>query len=205
MRVKWTKDVSLTDLLNLRDELGKEFDLQIDETPRLYKGGVPPSWVRFLAEADWYIKVLGGYAALYVAEIVKEAAKETWKSRSKIISGAVGAGNRIKQFAIALANFRNHTAPETLLEIVVPFPDDYDGTILDIAGNDVDELAVQIAAFVHHLPALQALIRDEGLTRTTIATGIQLELLPDLSLKASWQDGSLKWQTRLLTFPDDGH
>jgi hypothetical protein len=66
----------------------------------------------------------------------------------------------------------------------------------------VDELAVQIAAFVHHLPALQALIRDEGLTRSTIATGIQLELQPDLSLKASWQDGSLKWQTRMLTLPD---
>jgi hypothetical protein len=129
MRVKWTKDVSLADLLTLRDELGTEFDLHIDETPRLYKSDVP-SWVRFLAEADWYTKVLGGYAALYVAEIVKEAAKETWKSRSKIISEAVGVGNRIKHFATALANLRNRTAPETLLEIVVPFPDDYDGTIL---------------------------------------------------------------------------
>ena len=63
----------------------------------------------------------------------------------------------------------------------------------------MDELAVQLAVFVHYLPALVALIRKEGLTRGTVATGIQLFMLPDLSLKVSWQDGSLKWQTRVLT------
>jgi hypothetical protein len=68
MRVKRTKDVSLEDLRNLNTELGVTFEIQIDETPRLYKGGsVLPSWVRFFAEADWWIKLFGAYAALYVA------------------------------------------------------------------------------------------------------------------------------------------
>lgn len=200
MRVKWTKDASLEDLRKLGTDLGSDFEIEIDETPRVYKGGtVLPSWVRFLAEADWWITLLGSYAALYVAKIVEEAAKDTWKNRSKIISAAAGTRDRVRQFAVALASLRKRLAPETRIEIALPFPDDYDGTILEAVGTDVDELAVQLAVFVHYLPALVALIRKEGLTRGTVATGIQLFMLPDLSLKVSWQDGSLKWQTRVLT------
>lgn len=200
MRVTWTKDLPLDNLRNLSTELGIDFEIEIDETPRIYKGGtVIPSWVRFFAEADWWIKGLGAYAAIYVATIVQEAAKDTWKNRSKIISAAAGAGDRVKQFAAALASLRKRLAPKTHIEIALPFPDDYDGTILEVVGSDVDELAVQLAVFVHYLPALVALIRKEGLTRGTVATGIQLFMLPDLSLKVSWQDASLKRQTRVLT------
>jgi hypothetical protein len=205
MRVKWTEDLPIEDLRNLSTELGSDFGIEIDETPRMRKGGTDlPSWVRFVADAPWWIKLLWAGAAVYFKKIIEEAAKSNWENRSKIISAAVsaavGAGDRVKQFAVALANLRKHLAPNTDIEIALPFPDDYDGTGLVLRGADVDELAVQLAVFVHYLPALEALIRKENLTRGTIATGIQLALLPDLSLKVSWQDNaSLEWQTRLLT------
>ena len=198
MRIKWTKDISLEDLLKLAAELGNDFEIQIDETPRLYKGGVSPSWVRFLAEADWWINLLKVYAAIYVAGIVTEAAKDTWKNRSKMVSATVAAGNRVKQFAVALTSLRNVLAPRTGIEIGLPFPDDYDGTCPEVAGTDVDELAAQLAVFVQYLPTLVDLIRKEGLSRASVATGIQLVMLPDLALEVSWQDGSLKKQTREL-------
>jgi hypothetical protein len=204
MLVKWTQDVSLDDLRNLGTEFGNDFGIEIDETPRTYKGGtVLPSFVRLYADANWLVQLFGVYAALYVKTIVQEAAKDTWKNRSKIISAAVGAGDRIKQFAVSLARLRKSLAPKTCIEIALPYPDDFDGTILEIVGTDADELAVQLAVFVHYLPALEALISKEGLTRGTVATGIQLFMLPDLSLKVSWQDnGSLKWQIRMLTISE---
>lgn len=114
------------------------------------------------------------------------------------MSVTAAAGNRVKQFAIALASLRNVLASKTVIEIGLPFPDDYDGACLEIVGTDVDELAVQLAVFAHYLPTLVGLIRKEGLSRGTVATGIQLVMLPDLSLEVSWQDGSLKKQTRVL-------
>jgi hypothetical protein len=43
------------------------------------------------------------------------------------------------------------------------------------------------------------LIRKEALSRGSVATGIQLVMLDDLSLEVSWLDGSLKKQTQVLT------
>jgi hypothetical protein len=199
MRVTWTKDVSLEDLRKLGAELGSDFAMEIDGMPRSYKSAAPPSWVRFYAENDWWIKGLGAYAAIYVAELVREAAKDTWKNRRKIVSAAVVAGGRVRQLAVALASLRKRLAPDTRIEIALPFPDDFDGTILELVGTDADELAVECAVFVHYLPALMNLIREEGLSRGSVATGIQLVMLDDLSLEVSWQDGSLQKRTRVLT------
>jgi hypothetical protein len=136
MRVKWTEDVPLEQLRNLDTELGSDFEIHIDENPRCYKSASPPSWVRLFAEANWLTQLLGTYAALYVAKIVEAAAQDTWKDRGKIISAAVGAGGRVKQFAIALARLRKRLGPKTGIEIALPFPDDYDGTSLELIGTD---------------------------------------------------------------------
>jgi len=198
MRVKSTNDISLEDLRKLGTELGPDFEIVVDESQRFYKSGDAPSWVRFFADADWWIKLLAAYAGLYIAEIVKEAGKDTWKNRSRILSAGIAAGDRVKQFAVALGHLRNRLAQKTRIEIGLPFPDDYDGTSLELVGTSVDELAVQVAVFLHHLPALLDLMRSEGLSRSTVATGLQLLLLPDLSLEVSWQDSSLKKQTRVV-------
>jgi hypothetical protein len=202
MRIKWTRDVSVEELREFSADLGSDFGIAIDERPRVYKGGVPPSWIRLYADADWWIKGLSAYAALYVAEIVKEAAKDTWKNRGKIASAAVATGGRIRQLALALAKLRSRLRPETGIEIGLPFPDDYDGTLFEVTGDDVDELAAQCAVFVHYLPALMKLIREEELGRASVATGIQIAVRADLSLEVSWQDGSLAKQKRVLTLTE---
>ncbi len=163
MRALSTRDISLEDLRNLSAELGPDFEMEIDERQTVLKSAAPPSWVMFFAEADWWIKLLELCAGLYVAEIVKEAAKETWKNRSKILSAAVSGGNRVKQLAVAIGSFRSRLASKTQIVIGLPVPDDYDGTRFELVGTDVDELAVQIALFVHYLPAVVDLIRKEGL------------------------------------------
>jgi hypothetical protein len=198
MQVKSTSDISLEDVRQLATELGADFELEVEDHQIVYKSHDAPSWVRLFANADWWIKLLAAYASLYFAEIAKEAGKETWKNRGKIASAAFAAGDRIKQFAVGLGHLRSRLPRKTRLEIALPFPDDYDGTILELTGSTVDELSPQVALFVHHLPTLLDLMRSEGLGRGSIATGIHLTILSDLSLHVAWQDGSLKKQTRVL-------
>ena len=198
MRAISTRDVSLEDLRDLSTKLGPDFALEIDESQRFYKSASPPSWVTLFAQANWWIKVLGVYVGVYIAGIVNEAGKDTWKNRGKILSATVDAGNRVRQFAIALCSLRSQLTPKTRIEIGLPFPDDDEGTRFELVGSDVDELSVQIALFAHYLPQLVDLIHKEKLSRANIVAGIQVLIHPDLSLEVSWHDASLKRQARLL-------
>jgi hypothetical protein len=200
MRALSTGDIPLDDLRDLTTQLGPDFGMEIDKRQVVFKSIDPPSWVVFFAEADWWIKVLLASAGLYFAEIVKEAGKDTWKNRAKILSAAAATGDRVRQLAVALASFRRRLAERTRISIGLPTPNDYDGTRFELVGADVDELVVQLAAFVHYLPALAVLMREERLDRVRVATGIRLRMRADFSLEVSWQDSSLKKQTRVLTF-----
>ena len=196
MRAYSTSDISLEELRELSSELGPDFQVQIDERQMFYKGGVPPSRVAFFANPDWLIQMLELSVGLYVAEIIKEAGKDTWKNRKKIVSAA---GDRIRQFAVALGNLRTRLSSRTRIEIGLPVPDDHDGTRLELVGSDADELAFEIALFVHHLPALIELIQQEELGRGRVAAGIHLQILADASLEVWWQDNdSLEKQVRVL-------
>jgi hypothetical protein len=87
----------------------------------------------------------------------------------------------------------------------LPIPDDYFCTRVELTGTDADDLAVQIALFVHHLPALVELMRDEELDRRNVAGGILLTLLPDASLHVRWQDNdALREHTRTVPFKSEG-
>lgn len=199
MRAQSTADVSLEDLRKLVAELGPDFRIEVDENQIFFRSVSAPSWVAFFAEADWWVTLLKLYAGLYVAEIVKEAGKETWKNRGKIVSAAVVGANRVKDLGIALGKLRSRLSSKTRIAVGLPVPNDYDGTRLELLGAEADELAVELAIFVHYLPALTDLIREERLNGQTVAAGIRLVLLPDASLEVSWQDGdSLERETRVL-------
>ena len=48
--------------------------------------------------------------------------------------------------------------------IGLSFPNDYDGTRLEVRGSDSAETAVEIALFIHYLPKLMGLFQEEGLS-----------------------------------------
>ena len=84
MRALFTSDISLTTLQAVSAELSGDFQLEVDESQIFLRSAEPPSWVTFIAEADWWVKAMAAYAALYIAEIVKEAGKDSWKNRAKV-------------------------------------------------------------------------------------------------------------------------
>ena len=188
MKVISTSDVPLSALRSLADELGEEFELEVDESQVFLRSTDPPSWVTFLAEASWWNKLLGAYAALYVAELVKEAAKETWRSRGKALVAAKSAGHQLRRLAASVAELRSRLSGPTTLGLGLPVPDELFSTRLTLDGTDPDELAIQIALFIHHLPALSQLISTHALADGNAGTGVFLRLRDDGALLVSWHD-----------------
>lgn len=203
MRVRSTSDIDLEILQGLNADLGAEFAPEVDRRQYFMKSAEPPSWVSFLEQLDWWVKLLGAGAAVFVAEIIKEAAKDTWKNRGKAVSSTLTLANKVKQFATALSRLRKQLPRRTEIAIGIPEPDDHFSTSIELEGDDVDELAVQIALFVHHLPALKKLVHEEKLDKRTVAGGISLRLLPDASLHVWWQQNdTLEARERTLHFKE---
>ncbi len=184
-----TGDVSLDLLRGLATDLRPHLELQVDEHQRFFKSLEPPSFVSFLANAPWWLQAFGAYSALYVAELVREAAKDTWKSRAKIASKIhTVSGAPLRLFSGALSRIRIHLKPHASLSIGLPIPDDSFGAQLHLEGSEQHLIEAQIALFVHHLPGLVKLIESEHLDSGRAFGPIQLRLLADGSLQVGWLD-----------------
>jgi hypothetical protein len=187
LTVHSTGDVSLDLLRGLASELEPDIRLHVEERQHFFRSIEPPSYISFLADASWWIKVFGGMAALYVAELVREAAKETWKSRAKIASKMQEVSTRpLRGFAKALSKTRVQLKPHARIKIGLPVPDDFFAAQLLLEGPEQDLVEAQIALFVYHLPALIKLIKSERLDSGGAFGAIQLQLLEDGSLEVRW-------------------
>lgn len=190
MKIVSTSDVSLDDLRTLAEEVRPDLTVGIDTSQIFLRSADPPSLVALLGEADWWVKAMAGFAALYVAELVKEAAKDSWRNRRKALVVAKAAGDQIRRLAVAIASLRHRLAERTTIAVGLPVPNEFFATRLVLEGDDPDELALQLALFVHHLPALSDLITANALGEGRDAsTGLLLRLREDGALLVSWHDG----------------
>ena len=102
-------------------------------------------------------------------------------------------GNQLRRVGDAIADLRARLSDRTTIAVGLPTPSDYFATRLRLEGNNPDLICAQLALFIHHIPALNALIKKHGLDTGRAGTGIFLELRDDGSLLVSWHDSdSLK-------------
>jgi len=200
MRIISTADVSLDSVRDLASDLGNELPTEVDESQIFRRSTEPPSWVALLADADMWVKLLGAYAALFVAEVVKEAAKDTWRNRGKAVAGAILVRGQLRRLASAIAALRKRLSQRTSIGVGLPVPNDYFSTRLALEGDDPDLLCAQLALFVHHLPAISALVEEHRLAEGGAATGLFLALQDDGSILVSWHDPkTLEIREKLLS------
>ena len=203
MKLIATRDVPEEPLRQFRDDLSPDFEIDIDGGRVALLSLEPPSWIHFIAQADWWIQALAAYSALYVAELVKAAAKDTWQARGKLISGIAHAGTRLRKIADAFAALRGRLRSKTELVIGLPIPDEHIGSHLTLTAPEPDHLAAEIALFVHYIPALNEFIETEGLNQKKPATGIFLCFQPSGDLEVAWFDAtSLEKQQRVLSLTE---
>jgi len=194
-----TADIDLKSLASFRDDLSDEFDIEVDENQIFLRSAEPPSWIQFLADAPWWLKAFGGYAALYVAELVKEAAKTTWAERAAIARKSKQTTKSLGRFARHLVNLRSSLPERSRLVIGLPIPDDHFGVRFELLGKDEDVLAAEIAVFVGFVPAIERLIELEGLKQGRVVGAINLLVTADMCLTVAWMDReTLTIQERML-------
>ncbi len=186
MRALSTADVPLERLREFGEDLGPEFEFEIEEGRVVLLSVEPPSWIHLIADSSWWVSLFSAAAALYVAEIVKEAAKESWKNRAKVVAVVAGTANKVRLFAEKIVHLKQKLPERTEVVLALPVPNDYFGVRLALTTQAPDLLAVQIALFVTHMPALVEVIRNEKLDGSRVANGLFLELLENGDLKVVW-------------------
>ncbi|WP_144436323.1 hypothetical protein [Lysobacter antibioticus] len=186
MKIQRTSDVALVQIDDLYRDLRPYMNVEIDSEVVGYKSTDAPSWIKLAAELSWWQQGLSAYAALYIAELVKEAAKESWRARGKIVSGIFSGANSLR--AIARAIMRSVSTYETKAEIILflPEPDRYFGTGLRLLPNSSEDLEVQLALFVHYLPKIKEVIDRNSAVNCSPATGYFLQIIDDGGLLIEW-------------------
>ena len=84
MRISSTADISQTDLDTLATEFCEHIPAVVDDSRTFYKSVETPSWIVLFGDVQTWTQVLGPTVALFFAELVKEAAKDTWRNRAAV-------------------------------------------------------------------------------------------------------------------------
>jgi hypothetical protein len=190
MKITSTEDVPGDALEAFRASLASDYELSLQDDRFFFKSLDAPSWVRLIAELEWWQQGFSAAAALYIAEIVKEAAKETWKARASLVSAAIKSATGIKNLAVRVAHLKASLAARTEVVVGLPRPNDYFGTHLTITAEEPAVGELELALFVHYLPAVAKLIADQKAKGESPATGYFLEIQPNTDLLIWWFDGA---------------
>jgi hypothetical protein len=190
MRLVATEDVPGKALAALEQELLLEFSTATENSRFFTKSLESPSWVRLVAELSWWQQGPAAAAALYVAELVKEAAKGTWKSKSKAVSATIAASNAVRRLVAKLSAFKTSLSPRTEVLLCLPEPDKVFGTQIQFSFDDAATSELAVALFVRYQPAVAQLIASHLAAGMHAPTGHFLELLPDARLCVRWFDAT---------------
>jgi hypothetical protein len=186
MQIVSTEDVAASVLAELRTDLQAELHVSAEDSRFFMRSLDAPSWVRLVAELSWWQQALAAAAALYVAELLKEAAKDTWKSRAKLVAAAVAAGGAIKSFVTVVRTFKAKLSARTDVIFGLPEPDEYFGVHFQLPFDDPATTELAMALFVHYQPAVSRLISEHQAFGVRAATGYFLEIQSDASLRVWW-------------------
>ena len=180
--ISHTEDIDSDALDALVADIKKMFGVDTTTHRIMLRSLEPPSWLQVVAEAPWWFQALGAGAAIYVAELLKGAAKSTVRAISK-------RDDALSALASSLCEFRKKHPIRTKLMIGLPVLDEESGTLLTIRADAFDDVEHEIALFVHHLPELIELMESEELSKKAVGM-VQLMLVGEGNIEVRWTDHS---------------
>lgn len=206
VRIESTSDVSIEALKSAATLLPAEWKAEVEESQVFMRSMEVPSWVSVLAGAPWWLQALAAGATAYISGIISEAGKDTWRNRNKALCVIKETPAVIRKFAEFLLSAQASGNGRTFVVLAIPFPDEYNTAHLRLVHQNLEELEFLVCLFVYHLPALQFLIKAEGLESDRPVGEIRLEFGDDCSLLVSWLDrASLDRRDRVLPFKQGIH
>ena len=199
MRLSATEDVPDDRLATLASDLRELVQVDVDEARTGYEYVEPPSRIALLERILTWAAILGPSAAVFLNELLKEAAKDTYRNKAAISRAlAKPVVAPLRAAARAITRFRK-SRERTQIQVGVPAPDEYFGTRLRLEGQDEDSIALELALFIKHAGGIQAVLDDVQRDGQRVIGQITLTLLPDGSMQAQWMDGDA--EIRSTEFP----
>lgn len=195
MMVESSRDVTLEVLSDFKKELGDDFPVEIGGQVILLSA-TPPSFINLIADPSWWLNILGAIAGGFVADLAKDAAKNTWKNRGKAIAMLRQSNDNLKKLAVAITRLLSRLKQNTHIFIGIPVTGETDSTQLFLSSGDENDLTIEIAMFVYYLPALTKLLKTEGLGSGKTCGVIRLNFLEDGSLEVRWVERRSNIQIR---------
>lgn len=193
--VKATQDVPEDELQRFAAQLRPVLLVDIDDHRAFFRSTVAPSWVHFLQTPEfWRDTVAGG--------LIWDGIKAIIRDRRAIIEGTQEiAKGAFLDFVVSVALLRERLAPETSMWVGCPIPNDWFSTLMLIRGANPNELAVDLAYFLVHLPALEKFyIEHDG----DLTGQITLTVTESGDLSVVWMDNAtLTPQLTVFARPDE--
>ena len=149
----------------------------------------PPAWINLVERTELWHAAFGAVAAVYVAELVKEAAKATWKVAALTVSAAAGAATKLAKLGAGSLALKLSLGERSEVHISIPQTNEYFSARLNLSTDSPEVLQAELALFVTHLPAVVALAGQHKTDNSPPATGYFLSINEDLSLSIVWFDG----------------
>ncbi len=182
-----TSDVPIEILKGFSSDLQRQMDVDVDEKQIHLLSADPPSWISLFADVPWWVKLTGG---IYLTEIVKEAAQDSWKNRALLAKVPRSAASTVNRLAVAIRDLVARLPHPTRFKIGLPLPDEHFGTSLDLAPSDVEQIEDTLYLFLAHLPQLDQLIQMQHETGCRVFGGLRLRLLDNGDVEVSWLEKS---------------
>jgi len=169
-------------LSTLVEELPDEFQASTADHRIALCSMEPPAWFTLIADLDWWIKILGGYAAIYLASITNAAGKETWEKRSEITS-------YIRSVTRSIIKAKSQCEKHTHAELAIKLPDLYYEAKLYLSNGNEEKVAKELALFIHYAPEVVKIYNNHISSGGKITGWVGLRILPNDSMEVNFMDG----------------
>lgn len=179
--------VSLSILEAVQSSMAPDVLLAIGNERESHRADPGYEWISFVASSEWWRAAFATYAAVYVAEIVKEAAKGTWRSRARVAGLATRLGSNLIRLARLLVGAVGQAPANTKLRLRATQGDDYI-FVLESDARSENELTAEILLLTYFLPQVSQWITStfEGQRPSAFA----IRLTPEAGIAIRWFDAS---------------
>ncbi len=162
-------------------ELPEEFQASTADYKIALCSVEPPAWFTLIADLDWWLKILGGYSAIYLAAITNAAGKETWEKRNEIASYFRGV-------ARSILKAKSQCKKNTHAELAIKLPGTYYEAKLYLSDGNEEQVAKEIALFIHYAPKVVEIYNNHISSGRKITGWVGMRILPDDSMEVNFMD-----------------
>ncbi|WP_374336205.1 hypothetical protein [Methyloversatilis sp.] len=200
LQIESTADVSLARLKAAAAPLPPEWNAWVDEAQTMYRSTEAPSWVLVQASAAWWARTLGGSAAAFLTGKVDRADTSVGDARTMVATDVSDVPEALRRFSDFLLDTLSAGHEGTDVFLALHLPDIISTARLKLSHADRRNRALPVALFVHHIPALLTMCRNEKWPAALPERGIQLELTDQRALIVSWRDKVSDRYERVIPF-----